>query len=127
MANKIWSCVGIIFLAVVMVLVCLRFTRAYGGTMIDEMATWEKVKVVYVNETPFSPPTIKLILKNPNVGDVVFAIVDINPYCVPSYVLVGKDLRMFRLDEPEYKEIELSQELKEVIWIFLIGIGIANI
>ena len=117
MARQIWSWIGIIILSAFIVLVAIRITRA--DDLFKDFAKWERVKTIYVNQTKQSPSKIIFILKNPIPSETVYAIIEINDYCIPYYILVGKDLRKFFINEPNYREVKLTKETKKKIWTFL--------
>lgn len=112
-----WIFVGTVIIAIVLALVVWSYARA--DYIIESLATWEEVKVIHINKTKKSVVRIKLVLKNPIPCGTVYAIVEINQYCIPNYILIGKDIRKFFINEPAYKEVKLKKEAKEKIWTFL--------
>jgi len=84
---------------------------------IKDMVTWEEV-VRLSDES-----TIILILKNPVESEIKFAMLNINKYCIPKYILIGKELHKFEIDnfqEKTYEEVEIEPEEELKIWSFLI-------
>jgi len=106
-----WIFVGITFIAMVLCTVILSFARA--DTYIKNMSTWEEVITLELEKK------IIFILKNPVESETVYAIIEVNEYCIPYYILVGRTLRKFFLNEPVYKEIEMTPKQKKKVWIFL--------
>ena len=111
MWKNFWMFIVILIVAIVLALVVWSFARA--DYIINSFATWEEVKVIEGEDK------IIFILKNPLYSETVYAIVEVKEYGVPSYVLIGKDIRVFVCNEPAYMEIKRTKEAKDRIWIFL--------
>ena len=111
MLRGFWIFVGITFLAMVLCVVILNYARA--DMYVNNMSAWEEVLTIEYSDK------IILILKNPVESETVYAIIELNGYCIPYYILVGKTLRKFFINEPVYKEIEMTPKKKEKIWYLL--------
>ena len=111
MWRQFWIFVGITVIAMTLCAIIVSYARA--DYIINDFATWEEVITIEGEDY------IILVLKNPLLSETVFAIVEVNSYCIPYYILIGKEVRKFIFDKPVYKEVKLSKEDKRKIWTFL--------
>jgi len=100
-------------LLMVCVVVMLFANTANADPTIETLTGWTKIYSMSDHEK------IRLVLKNPNEGEYLYALVEIGEIDIRYFILVGIDLKMYVNVYGTFEEIEMSEEAKKNVWTFL--------